>query len=98
MSDCLAGHEGQSISEEEDEKLQRPGFGLPPALDPMEKSESNILPLATDHPRYRALRHPRQVMKDLDSQERPGLSEPPEGSSTPRSKPGARGRFTGGSR
>lgn len=61
MSDCLAGYEGVTIPEEEDLRLQ---FRVPPKG--REKTQSNLLPLPFDDARYRALRHPRQVLKRLD--------------------------------
>jgi hypothetical protein len=144
MSDCLSGYEGVSIPEEMDEALQDRGpLALIAGRDPMPKTQSNILQFEVRDPRYRALRHPRQVMKKLDQRlkpralrmidagaevmrqegrspwgwmvyycdactfiyypvpsnlnptERPGV-DPPDGATTPRPNPRARGPGSGG--
>jgi hypothetical protein len=64
LSDCLAGYGGRSIDESEDEKLQAEGRTW---FEWYRRSQSNVfLWLEKSDPRYRALRHPEQVVKKLD--------------------------------
>lgn len=60
MSDCLPSYDGRSISREYDLELQAGQAN--PACGP----QGNILPLPGTDPDYRALRHPGEVLKNLD--------------------------------
>ncbi len=60
MSDCLRGYEGRSISRERDRELQ---VGW---RNPICGPQGNLLPFLETDPDYRALRHPAEVLKNLD--------------------------------